>query len=106
MKPNLSIRASKLTRHFGAVTAIHNISFTVNHGEIVGLLGPNGAGKSTTMRILSGILPAHSGAAWISGISVAESPREIKRKIGYMPENNPLPSDMRVVEYLRFRARL
>ena len=106
MKPNLSIRASKLTRHFGVVTAIHNISFTVKHGEIVGLLGPNGAGKSTTMRILSGILPAHSGAAWISGISVAESPREIKRKIGYMPENNPLPSDMRVVEYLRFRARL
>ena len=106
MKPNLSIRASKLTRHFGAITAIHNISFTVKHGEIVGLLGPNGAGKSTTMRILSGILPAHSGAAWISGISVAESPREIKRKIGYMPENNPLPSDMRVVEYLRFRARL
>jgi ABC-2 type transport system ATP-binding protein len=106
MKPPLSIRANELTRRFGAVTAIQNVSFTVKHGEIVGFLGPNGAGKSTTMRILSGILPAHSGAAWISGISVAEHPREIKRKIGYMPENNPLPGDMRVVEYLRFRARL
>ena len=106
MKPNFSIRANELTRRFGSVTAIHNVSFTVKHGEIVGFLGPNGAGKSTTMRILSGILPAHSGAAWINGIAVAEHPREIKRKIGYMPENNPLPCDMRVVEYLRFRARL
>ena len=106
MKPSISISANELTRRFGAVTAIHNVSFTVRHGEIVGFLGPNGAGKSTTMRILSGILPAHSGSAWISGVSVAAHPREIKRKIGYMPENNPLPGDMRVVEYLRFRARL
>ena len=101
-----SIRVEKLTRQYGAVTAISNISFTVNQGEVVGFLGPNGAGKSTTMRILSGIMSATSGAAWVGGICVAQSPHEVKRKIGYMPENNPLPDDMRVVEYLRFRARL
>ncbi len=101
-----SIRVAKLTRKYGALTAIHNVNFTVNHGEIVGFLGPNGAGKSTTMRILSGIMPATSGSAWVGGISVAHNPHEVKKRIGYMPENNPLPEDMRVVEYLRFRARL
>jgi ABC-2 type transport system ATP-binding protein len=101
-----SIRVENLTRNFGAITAIQNVSFTVNRGEIVGFLGPNGAGKSTTMRILSGIMSATAGSAWVGGISVAQSPHEVKRRIGYMPENNPLPDDMRVVEYLRFRARL
>lgn len=101
-----SIEVKNLTRHFGANTAIQNISFTVNRGEIVGFLGPNGAGKSTTMRILSGIMSASSGSAWVSGIPVAQDPEGVKRCIGYMPENNPLPDDMRVVEYLRFRARL
>lgn len=106
MAPTPSIRVENLTRQYGALTAIHNISFTVNPGEIVGFLGPNGAGKSTTMRILSGIMSATSGSAWVGGICVAQNPHEVKRKIGYMPENNPLPDDMRVVEYLRFRARL
>ncbi|MFT4902040.1 MAG: ABC-2 type transport system ATP-binding protein [Lentimonas sp.] len=101
-----SIRVENLTRQYGALTAIQNISFTVKRGEIVGFLGPNGAGKSTTMRILSGIMSATSGSAWVGGICVAQNPHEVKRKIGYMPENNPLPDDMRVVEYLRFRARL
>ncbi|MGJ8653695.1 MAG: ABC transporter ATP-binding protein [Opitutaceae bacterium] len=101
-----SIRVENLTRQFGAITAIHKISFTVNRGEVVGFLGPNGAGKSTTMRILSGIMTATSGSAWVGGVCVAQHPHEVKRKIGYMPENNPLPDDMRVVEYLRFRARL
>ena len=101
-----SIRVENLTRQFGAITAIQNVSFNVQQGEIIGFLGPNGAGKSTTMRILSGIMSATSGAAWIGGISVAHSPHEVKRRIGYMPENNPLPDDMRVVEYLRFRAQL
>ena len=101
-----SIRVENLTRKFGALTAIQNVSFTVNRGEIVGFLGPNGAGKSTTMRILSGIMPATSGSAWVGGVAVAQNPHEVKQKIGYMPENNPLPDDMRVVEYLRFRARL
>lgn len=101
-----SIRVKDLTRQFGALTAIHKVNFTVNPGEVVGFLGPNGAGKSTTMRILSGIMSATSGSAWVGGICVAQNPHEVKRKIGYMPENNPLPDDMRVVEYLRFRARL
>lgn len=101
-----SIRVRNLSRQFGQVSAIQNVNFTVNRGEVVGFLGPNGAGKSTTMRILSGILSASSGSAWVGGICVAQNPHEVKRKIGYMPENNPLPDDMRVVEYLRFRARL
>lgn len=101
-----SIRVRNLSRQFGQLHAIQNVNFTVNKGEVVGFLGPNGAGKSTTMRILSGILSASSGSAWVGGISVAQNPHEVKRKIGYMPENNPLPGDMRVVEYLRFRARL
>jgi len=101
-----SIRVLKLCRQFGQISAIQDVSFTVNQGEVVGFLGPNGAGKSTTMRILCGILPASSGSAWVGGVSVAQDPHEVKRKIGYMPENNPLPNDMRVVEYLRFRARL
>lgn len=101
-----SIRVRDLSRQFGQVNAIQKVNFTVNKGDVVGFLGPNGAGKSTTMRILSGILSATSGSAWVGGICVAQNPHEVKRKIGYMPENNPLPDDMRVVEYLRFRARL
>ena len=106
METPQSIRVENLTRTYGKVTAIRNVNFTVNRGEIVGFLGPNGAGKSTTMRILSGIMTANSGSAWVTGIPVAQNPHEVKRRIGYMPENNPLPDDMRVVEYLRFRARL
>jgi ABC-2 type transport system ATP-binding protein len=106
METTPSIRVKDLTRQYGALTAIHKVNFTVNPGEVVGFLGPNGAGKSTTMRILSGIMSATSGSAWVGGICVSQNPHEVKRKIGYMPENNPLPDDMRVVEYLRFRARL
>ena len=106
MEPIPSIRVENLTRQFGGLTAIQNVSFTVNRGEIVGFLGPNGAGKSTTMRILSGIMPATSGSAWVCGVAVAQDPQLVKQRIGYMPENNPLPDDMRVIEYLRFRARL
>ena len=101
-----SIRVENLTRRYGKLLAINNVSFSVARGEIIGFLGPNGAGKSTTMRILSGIMSATSGGAWIEGISVAENPHAVKKKIGYMPENNPLPPDIRVAEYLRFRARL
>ena len=106
METNQSIRVSNLTRTYGDLTAIKDVNFSVNRGEVVGFLGPNGAGKSTTMRILSGILSAKSGSAWISNVCVAQHPYEVKRRIGYMPEHNPLPNDMRVVEYLHFRARL
>lgn len=103
-RPAIEVKA--LTKNYKAVLAIQNLSFKVAKGEIVGLLGPNGAGKSTTMRILCGLLSASSGEAYICGVSVAKHPSEIKRRIGYMPEHNPLPEDLRVVEYLRLRARL
>ena len=102
----LAIEVSHLVKTYAGVTAVADISFTVARGEIIGFLGPNGAGKSTTMRILTGYLPATSGSVRICGLSVAHQPDEIKRKIGYMPENNPLPEDMRVSEYLYFRGRL
>ncbi len=101
-----SIEVNNLTKRFGQITAINDVSFSLKKGEIVGFLGPNGAGKSTTMKILTGLLEANSGSAYICGIPVASHPEEIKRKIGYMPENNPLPDDMRVGEYLKFRGRL
>ncbi|MDR0534941.1 MAG: ABC transporter ATP-binding protein [Puniceicoccales bacterium] len=100
------IEAVNLCKTYGGVTAIENLSLRVGRGEIVGFLGPNGAGKSTTMRILSGLMPATSGAAFISGIPVAWKPESAKMHLGYMPENNPLPEDLRVVEYLRWRAKL
>jgi len=100
------IEVSRLTKRYGRVTAVDELSFTVGPREIVGFLGPNGAGKSTTMRILSGFLPATSGSARVSGFDVFRDSPEVRRRIGYMPENNPLPPDMRVREYLKFRARL
>src|SRR3954466_9765815 len=102
----LAIEVSHLVKTYGGVTAVSDISFEVARGEIVGFLGPNGAGKSTTMRILTGYLPATSGSVHICGVPVARQLDEIKRRIGYMPENNPLPDDMRVSEYLYFRGRL
>ncbi|MGE9295354.1 MAG: ABC transporter ATP-binding protein [Puniceicoccales bacterium] len=104
--PPPAIEVDRLTKRYGRVKAIENVSFTVQPGQVVGFLGPNGAGKSTTMRILCGLLAASSGVARICGIPVASHPYEAKRRIGYMPEHNPLPEDMRVVEYLRYRARL
>ena len=101
-----SIVVRNLSRHYGPVRALNKVNFKVKAGQVIGFLGPNGAGKSSTMRILSGIMPATSGSAWMGGISVAQFPEAVKNKIAYMPENNPLPNDMRVSEYLRFRARL
>ena len=100
------IKVSNLTKCFGGVTAVDNISFEVGKGEIVGLLGPNGAGKTTTMRILSCFLPATGGEVTIAGMDVFTESREVRRKIGYLPENAPLYHDMRVNEYLTYRARL
>lgn len=101
-----SIIARDLCKGFGGQTAIRDLSFEIRKGEIVGFLGPNGAGKSTTLRIMTGVLPANSGFLNVCGFAVPFHRDEIRRKIGYMPENNPLPEDMRVGEYLRFRARI
>jgi ABC-2 type transport system ATP-binding protein len=100
------IEVANLTKRYAGHTAVSNISFTVGRGEIVGLLGPNGAGKSTTMRILACYLPATAGTVRIGGLDVFQQSAEVRRRIGYMPENNPLHMDMRVREYLKFRARL
>src|SRR6266436_2965644 len=98
------IEVQRLTKHYGPITAIRDVSFDVATGQIVGFLGPNGAGKSTTMRILAGYLTATSGQATIDGLDVFWQPVEVRRRIGYMPENCPLYPEMRVVEYLHFRA--
>jgi ABC-2 type transport system ATP-binding protein len=100
------IEVSNLTKRYAGRTAVDDISFTVAPGEIVGLLGPNGAGKSTTMRVLAGFLPANSGTVRVAGFDVFHDSDEARRRIGYMPENNPLYPEMRVREYLKFRARL
>jgi len=100
------IEVQNLTKRYAGRTAVDDISFTVASGEIVGLLGPNGAGKSTTMRVLSGFMPATSGTVRVAGFDVFHDSDEVRRRIGYMPENNPLHPEMRVVEYLKFRARL
>src|SRR5580698_6577892 len=100
------IEVSNLTKRYAGHTAVANISFTVGRGEIVGLLGNNGAGKSTTMRVLSCFLPATSGTVRVAGFDVFTQADEVRRRIGYMPENNPLYPEMRVREYLKFRARL
>lgn len=100
------IEVVNLTKRYGKTAAIGDLSFTVARGEVVGLLGPNGAGKTTTMRILTCFMPASSGVARIAGFDVFTESREVRRRIGYMPENNPLHEDMRVREYLKFRARL
>jgi ABC-2 type transport system ATP-binding protein len=100
------IEVHDLTKKYPGRTAVKGISFTVGRGEVVGFLGPNGAGKSTTMRILASFMPATSGTARVAGYDVFHQPDEVRQRIGYMPENNPLHLDMRVREYLKFRARL
>lgn len=100
------IEVSNMTKRYAGRAAVDDISFTVAPGEIVGLLGPNGAGKSTTMRVLSGFMPATSGTVRVAGFDVFHDSDEVRRRIGYMPENNPLYPEMRVREYLKFRARL
>jgi len=104
--PDITIEVSNLKKSYGSLHAVNDLSFSVKRGEIIGLLGPNGAGKSTTMRILTGYMPATSGSVRICGLPVASQSEETKRFVGYMPENNPLPDEMRVSEYLWFRGRL
>jgi ABC-2 type transport system ATP-binding protein len=100
------IEVQDLTKTFGSVTAVDHVSFTVNKGEILGFLGPNGAGKTTTMRILTGYMPASSGTARISGFDVFNDSLEVRRRIGYLPENPPLYPDMTVGTYLDFITRI
>jgi ABC-2 type transport system ATP-binding protein len=100
------IQVEALTKRYGRRVAVNDVSFTVARGEIVGLLGPNGAGKSTIMRVLACFQPAHSGTARVAGLDVFRESDAVRRRIGYMPENNPLHQDMRVREYLKFRAQL
>jgi len=102
----LMIEVQNLVKRYAGHTALKGISFNVARGQVVGLLGSNGAGKSTTMRVLSGFLPATSGLVRIAGLDVFSQSEEVRRLIGYMPENNPLHDDMRVRDYLKFRARL
>ena len=100
----MSIEVNSLVKIYGAQRAVNNISFSIHKGEIVGFLGPNGAGKSTTMKIITGYLLQDAGSAKVCGIDVAEKPLAVKRKIGYLPEANPLYYDMYVREYLLFVA--
>jgi len=100
------IKVEQLTKKYGSFTAVDGISFQVEKGEIVGFLGPNGAGKSTTMKILTSYLPATSGRASIAGFDVFDQSIEARRRMGYLPENTPLYPDMKVGEYLRYRAAL
>jgi ABC-2 type transport system ATP-binding protein len=100
------IHVENLTKYFGPVCAVNNVSFHVEQGEIVGLLGNNGAGKTTLMRILTTYLPASNGIATVAGHDVMLQSLEVRRKVGYLPESIPLYSEMRVSEYLEYRAKL
>jgi len=100
------IEVQNLTKRYGQHVALDGVSFSVGYGEVVGFLGPNGAGKSTTMRILTTFMAATSGSVRVGGDCVFENPMRVRERIGYMPENNPLPLDLRVGDYLKFRAQL
>jgi ABC-2 type transport system ATP-binding protein len=100
------IEVQHLTKRYGPFTAVDDISFTVDRGEILGFLGPNGAGKTTTMRVLTGYMPPTEGTAVVAGYSLLDKPIEAKRRTGYLPETPPLYPDMTVREYLAFCARI
>ena len=100
------IEVNGLTKRYGQLEAVRDITFSVARGEVVGFLGPNGAGKTTTMNMLTGYLSPTAGTASVGGHDVLEEPREVKRLIGYLPETPPLYPEMSVVQYLRFVARI
>lgn len=100
----MSIEVNNITKIYGTQKALNNVSFHVNSGEIVGFLGPNGAGKSTMMKILTGYLPQNEGSAKVNGFDINKESMEVRRSIGYLPENNPLYGEMYIKEYLRFVA--
>jgi ABC-2 type transport system ATP-binding protein len=98
------IRATGLTKDYGARRAISGVSFDAKQGEVVGFLGPNGAGKTTTMRILAGYMPPSEGEALVAGYDVVEESMEVRRRVGYLPETVPLYNDMTVFDFLKFMA--
>jgi ABC-2 type transport system ATP-binding protein len=100
----MSIKVSSLTKIYGTQLAVDHISFDLKKGEIVGFLGPNGAGKSTTMKMITGYLPPTDGTASVSGFDIQQQPMEVRKRVGYLPEANPLYYDMYVREYLQFTA--
>ena len=102
----MSIRLENISKVYGRQWALKNVSININQGEVVGLLGPNGAGKSTLMKIICAYLPSSEGKAFVYGFDVENESQEVKRRIGYLPENNPLYLDMYVREYLHFVAKL
>ncbi len=106
MQNQRMIKVRNVTKRFGATIAVNNISFDVRQGEILGFLGPNGAGKTTTMKILTCYLPADSGSVEVAGYNVLENSLEVRRRVGYLPENNPLYLDIGVVDYLLFVAAI
>jgi gliding motility-associated transport system ATP-binding protein len=100
------IEVAKLSKRYGDIPAVRDVSFSAAPGQILGFLGPNGAGKTTTMRIITGFMPATSGTVRVEGFDVFEQSTEVRRRIGYLPENPPLYNDMSAETYLRFVARL
>ncbi|HRF38801.1 MAG TPA: gliding motility-associated ABC transporter ATP-binding subunit GldA [Saprospiraceae bacterium] len=102
----MSVSVQQLTKIYGEQHAVHEVSFEAHSGQVLGFLGPNGAGKSTTMKIITGFLPPSSGTASVCGYNVETAPMEARRRIGYLPENNPLYKEMYVREYLHFTGKL
>ena len=102
----MSITVKHLSKVYGEQQAVNDISFTLGKGEVVGFLGPNGAGKSTTMKMITGYLPITSGEATVCGFNVATHPLEVRKRVGYLPEANPLYADMYVREFLTFMAQV
>ncbi len=102
----MSIRVENLTKYYGPTAAVKDISFEINTGQIVGFLGPNGAGKSTTMKIITTYLTQNQGKVYVDGLDTEQKPIEVRKKIGYLPEQNPLYLDMNVIDYLKFAAEL
>ncbi len=102
----MSIRIENLTKYYGTQAAVNDISFEINTGEIVGFLGPNGAGKSTTMKMITTYLTPSSGKIYVNDLDTNEQSLEVRRRIGYLPEQNPLYFDMNVLDYLEFAAEL
>ncbi|MEK7254270.1 MAG: gliding motility-associated ABC transporter ATP-binding subunit GldA [Bacteroidota bacterium] len=102
----MSVKVTQLTKIYGEQRAVNNVSFEAKKGEVLGFLGPNGAGKTTTMKILTCFIPQSSGKAEVCGFDVETSPMEVRQRIGYLPEHNPLYKDLYVKEYLGFVARL